>query len=152
MFTGFTHSSYTFAHESQVTKSYPDMSSFPPGALIRFLQKGMQFTELEANLKEVQMDMVTATQAHLAAQQHHVQRLTSISSVHHLLCCRTALQLKRTTSLLLLLMQYSMTPKTCERLYRVSEQIRMKSLMTKKTGVSLLKGEHYTCSRSHGLR
>ncbi len=52
---GFVHSSYTFAHESQVTRAFPDMASIPPGALIRFLQKGLIYTELEANLKEVPM-------------------------------------------------------------------------------------------------
>ncbi|DBA79018.1 TPA: hypothetical protein ACH3X1_008882 [Trebouxia sp. C0004] len=46
------HSSYTFANESQITKAFPDMSSVPPTALIRFVQKGMQFIEMEANLKE----------------------------------------------------------------------------------------------------
>ncbi|DBA92963.1 TPA: Transducin (beta)-like 1 X-linked receptor 1 [Trebouxia sp. C0005] len=49
---GFMHTSYTFANESQVTKAFPDMSSVPPNALIRFVQKGMQYTEMEANLKE----------------------------------------------------------------------------------------------------
>ncbi|KAL0029976.1 hypothetical protein WJX77_011317 [Trebouxia sp. C0004] len=49
---GFMHSSYTFANESQITKAFPDMSSVPPTALIRFVQKGMQFIEMEANLKE----------------------------------------------------------------------------------------------------
>ncbi|KAL0053340.1 hypothetical protein WJX82_004539 [Trebouxia sp. C0006] len=49
---GFMHSSYTFANESQVTKAFPDMSSTPPNALIRFVQKGLQYIEMEANLKE----------------------------------------------------------------------------------------------------
>ena len=47
------HSSYTFAYESQVTKAFPDLASVPPGALVRFVLKGMYFSELEANLKEV---------------------------------------------------------------------------------------------------
>lgn len=29
------------------------MAALPPGALIRFVQKGVQYAELEANLKEV---------------------------------------------------------------------------------------------------
>jgi transducin (beta)-like 1 len=50
------HSSYTFANESQVTKAFPDMSSTPPNALIRFVQKGLQYIEMEANLKEVRAE------------------------------------------------------------------------------------------------
>ena len=50
------HSSYTFANESQVTKAFPDMSSVPPNALIKFVQKGMHFIEMEANLKEVRAE------------------------------------------------------------------------------------------------
>jgi transducin (beta)-like 1 len=53
LIAGFMHSSYTFANESQVTKAFPDMSSTPPNALIRFVQKGLQYIEMEANLKEV---------------------------------------------------------------------------------------------------
>ena len=50
---GFTHSAYTFSNESQVTKTYTEMAQIAPGSLIRFLYKGIQFTEIEANLKEV---------------------------------------------------------------------------------------------------
>ena len=54
-YAGFVHSSFAFAHESQVTRGFSDLSSVPPCTLIRLLQKGIQFAEMEANLKEVQL-------------------------------------------------------------------------------------------------
>lgn len=42
-----------FSNESQVTKSYPDMAQLPPGSLVRFMQKGLHFLEIEANMKDV---------------------------------------------------------------------------------------------------
>lgn len=53
LLSGFTHSAYTFGNESQVTKMYPEMAQLAPGSLVRFLYKGVQFVEIEANLKEV---------------------------------------------------------------------------------------------------
>ena len=50
---GFTHSAYCFNNESQSTKSYSEMAQIAPGSLIRFLQKGLVYAEIEANLKEV---------------------------------------------------------------------------------------------------
>ena len=50
---GFVHSAYMFSNESQVTKSYPEMAQLPPGGLVRFMQKGLHFLEIEANMKDV---------------------------------------------------------------------------------------------------
>ena len=50
--SGFTHSSFTFAYESLVTKSAVTASDLPPGALISLLQKGLQYVEIEAHLNE----------------------------------------------------------------------------------------------------
>jgi transducin (beta)-like 1 len=50
--SGFTHSSFTFAYESLVTKSSVTASDLPPGALIALLQKGLQYVEIEAHLNE----------------------------------------------------------------------------------------------------
>ena len=50
--SGFTHSSFTFAYESLVTKSSVTASDLPPGALISLLQKGLQYVEIEAHLNE----------------------------------------------------------------------------------------------------
>lgn len=53
---GFVHAAFTFAHESQVHTSDVDPNQVPAGALVTFIQKGMQYLELEANL-EVQATM-----------------------------------------------------------------------------------------------
>mmetsp|Transcript_2383 Transcript_2383/g.6000 ORF Transcript_2383/g.6000 Transcript_2383/m.6000 type:complete len:559 (-) Transcript_2383:853-2529(-) len=47
---GFTHTAFTFAHESAVTKAPVDPNNVAPGTLIALIQKGMQYLELEANL------------------------------------------------------------------------------------------------------
>uniref|UniRef100_A0A061RU95 Transducin (Beta)-like 1 n=1 Tax=Tetraselmis sp. GSL018 TaxID=582737 RepID=A0A061RU95_9CHLO len=50
--SGFVHSAFTFGYESFVHKSQIDGNDVPPGALISFIQKGLQYLELEANLNE----------------------------------------------------------------------------------------------------
>jgi hypothetical protein len=50
---GFSHSAFVFGYESFVHKSNISGNDVPPGALISFLQKGLQYLELEANLNEV---------------------------------------------------------------------------------------------------
>jgi transducin (beta)-like 1 len=47
---GFSHTAYTFAHESSVTRTQVDPNNVAPGTLIALIQKGLQFLELEANL------------------------------------------------------------------------------------------------------
>eukprot|EP00004_Rigifila_ramosa_P017705 TRINITY_DN4327_c0_g1_i1.p1 TRINITY_DN4327_c0_g1~~TRINITY_DN4327_c0_g1_i1.p1 ORF type:complete len:464 (-),score=74.59 TRINITY_DN4327_c0_g1_i1:13-1404(-) len=50
--SGFIHSAFTFANESLVNKSGINGSEVPPGALIHFVQKGLQFCEIETHLRE----------------------------------------------------------------------------------------------------
>lgn len=50
--SGFTHSAFTFAHESLVSRSIVADSEVPPGALLSFLQKGLQYIEVESHLQE----------------------------------------------------------------------------------------------------
>ena len=50
---GFSHSAFVFGYESFVHKSTISGNDVPPGAMISFLQKGLQYMELEANLTEV---------------------------------------------------------------------------------------------------
>ena len=52
--SGFNHTAFVFGHESTVAKSTVDPNNVPPGSLITFLQKGMQYLEMEANLGQVQ--------------------------------------------------------------------------------------------------
>jgi transducin (beta)-like 1 len=48
--TGFQHAAFTFGYESLVHKSDINGNDVPPGALISFIQKGLQYIEVEANL------------------------------------------------------------------------------------------------------
>uniref|UniRef100_A0A383WGZ9 LisH domain-containing protein n=1 Tax=Tetradesmus obliquus TaxID=3088 RepID=A0A383WGZ9_TETOB len=50
--SGFHHSAFTFAHESQVHRCDIDPNLVPPGALVTYVQKGLQYLEAEANIDE----------------------------------------------------------------------------------------------------
>ena len=50
--SGFAHTAFTFAHESLVARSVVSDAEVPPGALISFLQKGLQYVEIETHLQE----------------------------------------------------------------------------------------------------
>lgn len=50
---GFVHTAFSFSHESFLLKSNINAKDVPPGALISFVQKGLQYTEIEAHLNEV---------------------------------------------------------------------------------------------------
>ena len=49
---GFTHTAFSFAYESMVTKSSVSQSEIPPGALITFLQKGLEYISIEEHICE----------------------------------------------------------------------------------------------------
>ncbi|KAL5559111.1 hypothetical protein UlMin_035322 [Ulmus minor] len=48
--SGFTHSAFAFGYEAGINRSPIDGNLVPPGALVTFVQKGLQYLELEANL------------------------------------------------------------------------------------------------------
>ncbi|CAG9462450.1 unnamed protein product [Pedinophyceae sp. YPF-701] len=50
--SGFSHASFTFGHECSIDDTNINPDDVPPGALITFIQKGMQFLEVEASLNE----------------------------------------------------------------------------------------------------
>lgn len=50
---GFTHSAFVLGYEAGINKSSIDGNLVPPGALVTFVQKGLQYLELEANLTNV---------------------------------------------------------------------------------------------------
>jgi hypothetical protein len=52
-FSGFSHSAFSFAHESLVAKSSVAYTDIPPGALITFLQKGLEYISIEEHINEV---------------------------------------------------------------------------------------------------
>lgn len=51
--SGFTHSAFALGYEAGINKSHIDGNLVPPGALVTFVQKGLQYIELEANLDGV---------------------------------------------------------------------------------------------------
>uniref|UniRef100_A0A7S2TH01 Uncharacterized protein n=1 Tax=Lotharella oceanica TaxID=641309 RepID=A0A7S2TH01_9EUKA len=48
--SGFIHSAFAFGHESLIVKSSIDGTKVVNGALISFIQKGLQFVEIEAHV------------------------------------------------------------------------------------------------------
>ncbi|PSS36049.1 F-box-like/WD repeat-containing protein [Actinidia chinensis var. chinensis] len=55
--SGFTHSAFALGYEAGINKSSIDGNLVPPGALITFVQKGLQYIEMEANLSNSETDM-----------------------------------------------------------------------------------------------
>lgn len=53
--SGFTHSAFTFHNESgpQAHEIYDKRFSIPAGALITYLQKGLEYIHLEKNVADV---------------------------------------------------------------------------------------------------
>ncbi|GBG30801.1 F-box-like/WD repeat-containing protein TBL1X [Hondaea fermentalgiana] len=50
--SGYVHSAFTFAYESLVGRADLATADIPPGALINFLQKGLQYVEIEKELEQ----------------------------------------------------------------------------------------------------
>jgi transducin (beta)-like 1 len=50
---GFSHSAYAFGNESLIAKSSVALTDIPPGALITFLQKGLEYIAIEEHINEV---------------------------------------------------------------------------------------------------
>mmetsp|Transcript_12527 Transcript_12527/g.23509 ORF Transcript_12527/g.23509 Transcript_12527/m.23509 type:complete len:794 (-) Transcript_12527:131-2512(-) len=49
---GFVHSAFTFAYESMLGRTNTSKANVPPGALISFLQKGLQYVGIEETLRQ----------------------------------------------------------------------------------------------------
>lgn len=61
--SGFVHTAFTFAHESLVGRTNlgkGPLAYLPPGALISFLQKGLQYVGIEESLREDGTDRIPA--------------------------------------------------------------------------------------------
>ena len=50
---GFAHSAFVFTQESLVAKSSAAFTDVPPGSLISFLQKGLEYVQIEEHIDEV---------------------------------------------------------------------------------------------------
>ena len=55
LIVGFTHTAFSFAYESLVCKSSVSETELPPGALITFLQKGLEYIAIEENIEEARI-------------------------------------------------------------------------------------------------
>ena len=64
--SGFSHTAFTFGYESFVHQASVNANDVPPGALVSFIQKGLQYLELEANLADDGQD-VEGDFAHLGS-------------------------------------------------------------------------------------
>lgn len=51
--SGFTHAAFTLGYEACLSRTSINGNDVPPGALVSFVQKGLQYLELEANLTDV---------------------------------------------------------------------------------------------------
>ena len=68
--SGFEHSAYAFGHESFVYKSTLDGSGVPPGALISFVQKGLQYVDIEQHLTDDGSELL-CDEPVTALKKHH---------------------------------------------------------------------------------
>mmetsp|Transcript_15718 Transcript_15718/g.22363 ORF Transcript_15718/g.22363 Transcript_15718/m.22363 type:complete len:753 (-) Transcript_15718:41-2299(-) len=57
-FKGFVHSAFSFAYESMISKTSVSKSNVPPGALISFIQKGLQYVGIEETLRQDGSDIL----------------------------------------------------------------------------------------------
>ncbi|CAN1310331.1 WD40 repeat-containing protein HOS15 [Linum perenne] len=55
--SGFTHSAFALGYEAGINKCTIDGNMVPPGSLITFVQKGLQYLEMEANLSNSDADV-----------------------------------------------------------------------------------------------
>ncbi|XP_020206025.1 WD40 repeat-containing protein HOS15 isoform X1 [Cajanus cajan] len=55
--SGFTHAAFTFGYEAGINKCSIDGNLVPPHALVTFVQKGLQYFEMEANLSNCDADL-----------------------------------------------------------------------------------------------
>lgn len=50
---GFTHAAFNLGFEAGINKSNIDANEVQPAALVKFVLKGLQYLEMEANLNNV---------------------------------------------------------------------------------------------------
>lgn len=71
---GYVHTAFTFGYESNVHKSKIDGSQIPPGALLSFMQRGVNFVEIEESIVNQAENGAPATSA--------MDGVTSLLDVH----------------------------------------------------------------------
>jgi hypothetical protein len=81
LLVGFAHTAFTFAYESLVIKSSAAQTEIPPGALITFLQKGLEYIAIEEHIAEVLMRFPT-TAVFLVVFYRMAQSKNSKTTIH----------------------------------------------------------------------
>lgn len=76
--SGYVHAAFTFGYESHVSKSKIDGSQIPPGALLSFVQRGVNFVEIEESLSNSTENGPTPSSA--------IDGAPSLLDVHKFLC------------------------------------------------------------------
>lgn len=76
--SGYVHAAFTFGYESHVCKSKIDGSQIPPGALLSFVQRGVNFVEIE--------ESVVGNGENGPAPSSAMDGTTSLLDVHKVLC------------------------------------------------------------------
>jgi transducin (beta)-like 1 len=76
--SGYVHAAFTFGYESHVCKSKIDGSQIPPGALLSFVQRGVNFVEIE--------ESITVSGENVPAPSSAMDGTTSLLDVHRCLC------------------------------------------------------------------
>lgn len=75
--SGYVHAAFTFGYESHVCKSKIDGSQIPPGALLSFVQRGVNFVEIEETIVGADAGAVSSSA---------MDGTTSLLDVHKSLC------------------------------------------------------------------
>lgn len=78
--SGFEHSAYAFGHESFIYKSSLESSTVAPGALISFVQKGLQYAEIEQHINDDGTESVcdetfSLTKKHVCKPKHAKRKI-----------------------------------------------------------------------------
>lgn len=81
--SGFSHTAFVFGHESSMANTPIDPNNVPPGSLITFIQRGMQYLELEANLDAQASKAAAAMRIGLHGHGLHGTRCRLCMQAHH---------------------------------------------------------------------
>ena len=79
---GFSHTAFTFAYESLVAKSSVAYTDVPPGALITFLQKGLEYVGIEEHIGEVRIYLFISPSTLFHFHSHYTLLTPNFSFPH----------------------------------------------------------------------
>lgn len=77
---GFEHSAFGFAHESHIARSNIAGDDVPAGALISYIQRGLQLQEMETHISEDGMEVICSEP--FSVLKHHTCQVSSKRKLH----------------------------------------------------------------------